>query len=174
MRSRHLAALVLIVLAVTSGCSSTSAKKVAPHDLEQQVANQLNAKQLTPTNIVCPKALDAKVGATASCIVTANALQYKANVKATSVKGSKVAFKLSVPGPAVIPTQTLEAQVGSVLTKRDPKTFASATCTKPLDGIKGRTTICSVSAPDGSTRDVTVKVTLATLRNVGLDVLEPK
>jgi hypothetical protein len=174
MRSRQLAALILIVLAMTSGCSSSSAKKVAPHDLEQQVANQLNAQNLSPSNIVCPKALDAKVGATATCIVTANALQYKAGVKATSVKGSKVAFKLSVPGPAVIPTQTLEAQVTSVLTKRDPTTFKSASCAKPLDGVKGKTTTCTVTAPDGKTRPVTVKVTIATLRDVGLKVLEQK
>lgn len=174
MRSRRLAVLILIVLAVTSACSTTSAKKVAPHDLEQQVANQLNAKQLTPTNIVCPKPLAAKVGATASCIVTANALQYEANVKATSVKGSKVAFKLSVPGPAVIPIQTLEAQVTSVLRKRSPATLQTVSCTKPLDGVKGKTTTCTVTAQDGSTRDVTARVTQATLLNVALDVLETK
>ncbi|MCW2799941.1 MAG: hypothetical protein JWQ70_1413 [Aeromicrobium sp.] len=172
MRFRHLAALIIVTLAVTSACSSTTAKKVAPHDLEQQVANQLNAKSLTPTNIVCPKALDAKVGATATCIVTANSLQYQAFVKASSVKGSKVAFKLRVPGPPVIPIQTLEAQVTSVLTGREPKTFKSASCTKPLDGVKGRTATCSVTSKDGTTRDVTVKVTQASLLNVGLDVLE--
>jgi hypothetical protein len=174
MRLRHLAALIIVVLAVTSACSSTSAKKVLPRDLEQQVANQVNAQKLTPTSIVCPRALDAKVGAKATCIVTANALQYNVYVTATSVKDSKVAFKLKVPGPAVIPTQTLEAQVTSVLTKRDPKTFQSASCAKPLDGVKGNTATCSVTAPDGTTRDVTVKVTEATLLNVGLDVLEPK
>ncbi|MCW2750636.1 MAG: hypothetical protein JWR83_1746 [Aeromicrobium sp.] len=172
MRSRRLAALIIVVLAVTSACSTASAKKVAPHDLEQQVANQLNTQKLVPTNIVCPKALDAKVGATASCIVAANSLQYTANVKATSVKGSKVAFKLTVPGPAVIPTQTLEAQVTSVLTKREPATFKSATCAKPLDGVKGKTATCSVTSKNGKTRDVTVKVTQATLLNVALDVLE--
>jgi hypothetical protein len=171
MRSR-LAVLIIVVLAATSACSSTSAKKVAPRDLEQQVANQVNAQKLTPTNVVCPKALDAKVGAKATCVITANSLQYEAFVKASSIKGTKVAFKLSIPGPAVIPTQTLEAQVTSVLTKREPKTFKSASCPKPLDGVKGKTGTCSVTSQDGKTRDVTVKVTQATLLNVGLDVLE--
>jgi len=174
MRLRHLAALLIVVLAATSACSSTSAKKVAPHDLEQQVANQINAQKLTPSNIVCPKALGAKVGAKATCIFTANALQYKAYVKATSVKGSKVAFKLRVPGPPVIPIQTLEAQVTSVLKGRDAATFKSASCTKPLNGVKDETTTCAVASKDGTTRDVTVKVTEASLLNVGLDVLEKK
>ncbi len=174
MRSRHLAALIIVVLAATSGCSSTTATKVAPHDLEQQVANQLNDQKLTPTSIVCPKALDAKVGATATCLVTANSLQYQAKVKATSVKGTKVAFKVTVPGPAVVPTQTLEAQVANVLKKRGPATFASATCAKPLDGVKGNTSTCRVITQDGKTRNVTVKVTQATLLNIGLDVLEQK
>lgn len=171
MRSRRLAALIIVVLAATSACSSTSAKEVAPRDLEQQVANQVNAQKLTPTNIVCPKALKAKVGAKATCIITANSLQYEAYVTATSVKGTKVAFKLSIPGPAVIPIETLEAQVTRVLKGREPSTFKSASCLKPLDGVKGKTGTCAVTSKDDKKRDVTVKVTEATLLNVGLDVL---
>ncbi len=171
MHLRRLAALLLVVLVTASACSSGSAKKVAPRDLEQQVANQVNAQKLVPTNVLCPKGLDAKVGAKATCIVTANALQYDVFVQTTSVKGTKVAFKLRVPGPAVIPTQTLEAQVTSVLTKRDPKSVKTVSCPVPLDGVKGKTAACGVVAQDGTKREVTVKVTEATLLNVGLDVL---
>lgn len=171
MRTRRLTALLMVALAVTSACS-TSAKKVAPRDLEQQVADQVNAQNLTPTNVVCPKGLDAKVGAKAACIITANSLQYAANVETTSVKGTKVAFKLRLPGPAVVPTQTLEAQVTDVLKGRDPATVKTVSCPDALDGTKGKSTSCTVTAADGTRRDVTVKVTQASLLTVALDVLE--
>lgn len=172
MHIRRLTALIIVVLAVVSACSSSPAKRVAPKDLEQQVADQVNAKKLTPTNVVCPKGLDARVGAMASCIVTANSLQYAAHVEATGIKGSKVEFKLRVPGPAVVPIETLEAQVTTVLQGRDPRLVNTVSCPHSLDGTEGRTTSCSVTAQDGVQRDVTVRVVQATLLNVALDVLE--
>ena len=57
------------------------------------------------------------------------------------------------------------------LTTRNPKWVKTGGCPVPLDGVKGKTAACGGGAQDGTKREVTVKVTEATLLNVGLDVL---
>ena len=93
-RLTPLAVLALLGLAL-AGCGSATlsagtVSKAAEDALEQQVGQR-------PT-VTCPKDLDAKVGATARCTLTADGLDgtYGVTVTVKSVQGDKAHFDVQV------------------------------------------------------------------------------
>jgi hypothetical protein len=89
------AAVVLPVLVLVAGCGSGTVSKgdvakAAEDSLEQQVGQR--------PDVSCPKDLEAKVGATARCTLTADGLDgtYGVTVTVTKVEGDQARFDVQV------------------------------------------------------------------------------
>jgi hypothetical protein len=89
------AAVVLPVLVLVAGCGSGTVSKgdvakAAEDSLEQQVGQR--------PDVSCPKDLDAKVGATARCTLTADGLDgtYGVTVTVTKVEDDQARFDVQV------------------------------------------------------------------------------
>ncbi|MEO6472830.1 MAG: DUF4333 domain-containing protein [Aeromicrobium sp.] len=158
-------AFVLIAFGTASACSVSGSvnvdKSVSTKTLEKQVAAQVTAKEprLKPQNVACPKKLKAKVGATTSCALLANGLQYNVDLKVTKVKGLHVDFLFNIPPPPVVPPVTLEGQVKKSLDSQIPSGIDTVKCPEGLKGVKGEKTVCDLVANDGSKHPATVTVT---------------
>lgn len=91
---RTLLALTVPLLVLTGACGTP---QVSTSDLEAQITTQLTRTVgQRPDDVTCPHPLDAKVGATTRCTLTADGAKYGVTVKATKVQGRKVAFAIKV------------------------------------------------------------------------------
>ena len=94
------AATMLAAVLLASGCNasvSVGKKTVSKDQVAQQISDQLT-KQIgqTPDDVTCPDDLEAKVGATLTCVLTDGSDQYDVAVKVTSVKDGKADFSIQV------------------------------------------------------------------------------
>lgn len=96
----------LTAVALLTGChasASIGGNSISKSDIEQKAATQLAAQagQPTPT-VTCPNDLNAKVGATETCILTPKGSTDKDDVvvKVASVSGSTYHLTFDVTGAA--------------------------------------------------------------------------
>jgi hypothetical protein len=91
--------LAVLILPACSGSVSVGGFTVDKAELEEQVATELAEQQKQdPPNITCPEDLDAKVGATTTCVldVTGDPKEYDVAVKVTSVDEGAKTVKFDV------------------------------------------------------------------------------
>jgi len=96
MRARFLIRVVAAITAVllTGGCGGTD---VAKGQLEEQLKTRLtNQAGQGPDLIECPGDLEAKVGATQRCVLTAKEIKVGVNVSVTAVDGAEVQYDVEV------------------------------------------------------------------------------
>lgn len=86
-----------LTLAGCSGSVSVGGGSVDQADLEQQVSDQLEAQVgQAPDDVSCPGDLDAEVGTTMRCTLTAGGEEIGLTVEVTEVKDSTVLFDITV------------------------------------------------------------------------------
>lgn len=165
---KHLAVLVIVALTL-SACGTL---EVSKKELAKQVSAKAKEKDLPPTSMKCATGLKGEVGAKATCKFVANGLKYTAHIKATKVKGNVVSFDMNVPGPAILPTKSLESQVTKSVGSQVESGIDSVKCPDELAGTVGKSVDCTIVAVNGSKYTVAVTVTTADLYGVNFTVDE--
>lgn len=97
MRVRFQAPIIASIVAgalLLSGCGST---KVSEEDLAEQIKTQLTEEVgQEPDSVECSEGLDAEVGATQRCVLTAGSDELGVTATVTSVDGSTVNYDIKV------------------------------------------------------------------------------
>ncbi|MCW2799939.1 MAG: hypothetical protein JWQ70_1411 [Aeromicrobium sp.] len=174
MRIQRIAVLSLlaVILTACSFSASVGAKAISTDKLEKQVSTKASEQQLTPSSVTCKDNLKAKVGAKAKCTLIANDLKYVATVTATKVKDDVVDYDMKIPPPAIVPTNSLEAQVAKLISNQVESGIDSVTCPDELEGTVGKTVDCAILAENGKKFNVAVTVTKADFFGVNFDINE--
>lgn len=93
--SALVAAAATALMLTVSSCSSTAT--ISKSELEQQAASALeSAVGTAPDAVSCPGDLEAKVGASTRCTVTAGGEDLGATLTVTEVDGSNAKFDVKV------------------------------------------------------------------------------
>ena len=89
---------VLVILVTVTSLAACGTKRVEEAELEEQVKSSLTQQiGQAPKAIDCPGDLDAEVGATQKCVLTADDNStVDVNVKVTSVQDDKALFDIQV------------------------------------------------------------------------------
>lgn len=83
-----------IIALSLSACGSGS---ISTDELEKQISAQLAAQVgQEPDSVDCPDSLDAEVGATERCTLSAGGDSYGVDVEVTKVEGSTASFNIKV------------------------------------------------------------------------------
>jgi hypothetical protein len=167
MRTKRFALLIVLAL-MLSACSGDL--EVSKKTLEKQVTAKSTEKKLVPSSVKCATGLKGKVGAKATCTILANDLKYTANVKATKVKGKVVSFLMNVPGPAILPTKSLETQVTKIVGAQVESGIDTVTCPDELEGTVGQSVDCSILSNSGEKLNIGVTVSTADFFGVNFEI----
>ncbi len=146
-----------LTLVALAGCSI--GKKMVHTDEIEQSAKTALAKKLgqTPKSIDCAHDVDAKVGASERCILTAatgTRIGLTATVKA--VHGDRVEFDFLVGKPLAIGKGVVERTAKEILARKVGQTPKSIDCPHDLDAKVGASERCILTATDGTRIGLTV------------------
>ncbi|OKL54227.1 hypothetical protein BSZ39_05170 [Bowdeniella nasicola] len=95
MTKLRLAALLTAVGALTA-CGGTSVKPVPAEELQQRIAESVQAELGEAPAVLCPAGIEAKVGASAQCSISGGTEPLTATAKVTEVNGSSGEVKIAV------------------------------------------------------------------------------
>lgn len=87
----------LAALAATVTLGACGASTVSADDVEKQITSKLQGSDgSTPDSAECPEELDAEVGATLTCSVTAGEEEFEVEVEVTKVEDGTANFDITV------------------------------------------------------------------------------